>query len=265
MLAGRPYEDVAVRLDKSRVRELVAEYAATSSESAREQLVLAHVGFVRYLALRFANRGEPVEDLIQVGLVGLLKAVDRFDAQRGVEFSTFALPTIVGELKRHFRDKGWALHVPRRLQQLNLAISSASETLTNELGRSPSVEDIAARLGSTPEEILEAQEVGYAYAPRSLDADHSADDESGSRSLLERIGEDDKALEQIEDAEGVKRACATLDPRERVVIYLRYFKDQSQVEIARRLNVSQMSISRLQQRAVAKLRAALFGKTPPSE
>jgi RNA polymerase sigma-B factor len=263
MLADSRYDDAATRLDKGRVRELAAEYATTRSESVREQLVLAHTGLVRYLALRFANRGEAVEDLIQVGLIGLLKAVDRFDPERGVEFNTYALPTIIGELKRHFRDKGWALHVPRRLQELNLAVGRLSETLTNELGRSPSVDELAARLDATSEEVLEAQEVSYAYSPRSLDAEQASEKEATPTSLLERIGQDDKALGLFEDTEGLTRACETLDPRERVVIYLRYFKDLSQVEIARRFNVSQMSISRLQQRAVTKLREAMLGEALP--
>jgi RNA polymerase sigma-B factor len=259
MHAGPRYDEAPPRPDKARVAELFRQYATSKDASIRQELVLAHLGLVRYIAGRFSNRGEPMDDLEQVGVVGLIKAVDRFDADRGFEFSTFALPTIVGEIKRHFRDKGWAIHVPRRLQELNLTICRVVEQLAIELGRSPSVEDIAAKVGASCEEVLEAQEISYAYSPRSLD-DTGRERESKSSSLAERLGQDDKDLDSFENVEALIRACRELDPRERIVIYLRYVQGMPQVDIAKRFNVSQMSISRAQQRALEKLRRALSGQ-----
>ena len=246
-------------LDRSRAKELLAEFGRTRSPEVREELVIAYTGVVRYLASRFAYRGEPLEDLIQVGMVGLLKAIDRFDATRGFEFITFALPTIVGEIKRHFRDKGWALHVPRKLQDLNLAVTRAAETLTMELGRSATVDDIAGKLGVSGEQVIEAQELGRAYSTFSLDAELSSSDQRAKpRSLAERVGLADIGIASVENVTSLKQACEALDPTERLVIYLRFYEELPQTEIARRLNVSQMNVSRVQRRAIRKIRGALF-------
>ncbi|MBV8338532.1 MAG: SigB/SigF/SigG family RNA polymerase sigma factor [Candidatus Eremiobacteraeota bacterium] len=246
-------------LDRAHAKALLAEFAQTRSPEVREQLVVAYTGVVRYLASRFAYRGEPLEDLIQVGMVGLLKAIDRFDASRGFEFITFAMPTIVGEIKRHFRDKGWALHVPRKLQDLNLAVTRTAEALTVELGRSATVDDIASRLGVSSEQVIEAQELGRAYTTYSLDADASATDHHAKpTSLAERIGIADGDMASFENIASLKRACEVLDPTERLVVYLRFYEEVPQTEIARRLGVSQMNISRVQRRAIKKIRASLF-------
>lgn len=253
----QPRADFA--LDRSRAKALLAEFAETRSPEVREQLVIAYSGVVRYLASRFAYRGEPLEDLIQVGMVGLLKAIDRFDTSRGFEFITFALPTIVGEIKRHFRDKGWALHVPRKLQDLNLAVTRAAEVLTVELGRSATVDDIATRLGVSSEQVIEAQELGRAYSTFSLDADSSgADQHAKPTSLADRIGIADADMASFENVASLKRACEVLDPTERLVVYLRFYEEVPQTEIARRLGVSQMNISRVQRRAIRKIRAFLL-------
>src|ERR1700674_5025268 len=151
------------RFDRERVRALFAEYTKSRQSAPRDELVVLHLNLVRYLASRFANRGEALEDLIQVGTLGLIKAIDRFDTGRGVEFTTYATPTIVGEIKRYFRDKGWAVKVPRRLQELNLAVNRALEKLTVKLGRSPTIAELASHLGATEEDVLEAQELGQAY------------------------------------------------------------------------------------------------------
>src|SRR5215472_9948432 len=166
------------RFHRDKMRAMFAQFAGDRDPKIREELVVAHLKLVRFLAVRFANRGESIEDLIQVGTVGLIKAIDRFDVERGVEFTTYATPTIVGEMKRHFRDKGWAVKVPRRLQELNLAVNRAVERLSIELGRAATVADIAKALGATDEEIIEAQELGQAYNLLSLDTELTADGEA---------------------------------------------------------------------------------------
>jgi RNA polymerase sigma-B factor len=226
-------------------------------ESLRDELVVAHLNLVRFLAVKFANRGEPLDDLVQVGTVGLLKAIDRFELDRGVEFTTYATPTIVGEIKRYFRDKGWAVKVPRRLQELNLAVNRASDKLAIELGRSPTVGELATHLNATEEEILEAQELGQAYNLLSLDSEVSGETEKKSQTLADTVGVTDAGLELLEDRANLERAFSVLTGRERVIIYLRFYESVSQTEIAKRLNVSQMHVSRLQAKALEKLRAVL--------
>lgn len=223
----------------------------------RDELVVAHLNLVRFLAVKFANRGEPLDDLVQVGTVGLLKAIDRFEVDRGVEFTTYATPTIVGEIKRYFRDKGWAVKVPRRLQELNLAVNRASDKLAIELGRSPTVAELATHLNATEEEILEAQELGQAYNLLSLDSEVSGETEKKSQTLADTVGVNDAGLELLEDRANLERAFTVLTGRERVIIYLRFYESVSQTEIAKRLNVSQMHVSRLQAKALEKLRAVL--------
>jgi RNA polymerase sigma-B factor len=246
----------ASSFDRSKLRELLTEYATSKSEAAREQLVEMHLNVVRYLAAKFANRGEPLEDLVQVGSIGLLKAIERFDPARGVQFITYAMPTILGEIRRHFRDKGWAIRVPRRLQELSLAINRVAETLSVELCRSATVADIAKKLNATCEEIIQAHELGSAYCTLSLDA-HSPGDYKSPTTLAERLGTDDSELERTEHRVCLKRACGGLDNNERMVIHLRFFAEMSQAEIARRMGVSQMQISRIQQRAIGKIRVAM--------
>jgi RNA polymerase sigma-B factor len=245
------------RFDRDQTREWFSQYAASRAPEIREELVVAHLNLVRYLAVRFANRGESIDDLIQVGTVGLIKAIDRFDNERGVEFTTYATPTIIGEIKRHFRDKGWSVKVPRRLQELNLAVNRAVETLALELGRSVTVSDLAARLGASVEDIIESQELGQAYNVLSLDTELAAEGEARSATLLDYVGSHDEALELFENKANLETAIHVLDPRERVIVYLRFYENLSQTEIAKRLNVSQMHVSRLQARALAKLKQSL--------
>ena len=223
-------------------------------ERLRNELVVAHLNLVRYLGVKFANRGEPLDDLLQVGTVGLLKAIDRFDLERGVEFTTYATPTIVGEIKRHFRDKGWAVKVPRRLQELNLAVNRAIEKLTVKLGHSPTVSELAAHLGASEEDVLEAQELGQAYNLLSLDTELNGDGDKKSQTLADYVGQNDSELELLEDRANLERGFEILSGRERVILYLRFYESVSQTEIAKRLSVSQMHVSRLQQKALEKLR-----------
>lgn len=241
------------RFDRERTRDLFVLFAESRDPGVRDDLVLAHLNLVRYLAVRFAHRGETLEDLIQVGTLGLIKAIDRFDASRGVEFTTYATPTIIGEIKRHFRDKGWAVKVPRRLQELNLAVNRAVENLSMELGRSPTVQDLSSKLGATDEEIIEAQELGQVYNLLSLDTELGGDGEAKPATLLDYVGSDERGFKALDDRVGLERAFEVLDRRERIIIYLRFFNNLAQAEIAKRMNVSQMHVSRLQQRALAKL------------
>ena len=260
----RPAQEDEERWDRRRTREAFARLAETrgvdpvAHERVRDELVVAHLNLVRYLAVKFANRGEALEDLVQVGTLGLIKAIDRFDGERGVEFTTYATPTVVGEIKRYFRDKGWAVKVPRRLQELNLAVNRAIEKLSVELGHSPTVAELAERLGATEEEILEAQELGQAYNLLSLDTEVSGDGEKGAQTLADYIGKHDPQLLNLEDRANLERAFEVLTGRERIILFLRFYESVSQTEIAKRLNVSQMHVSRLQQKALEKLRSALL-------
>jgi RNA polymerase sigma-B factor len=246
-------------------RKRRAEGQATSADAdeyvrLRDELVVAHLNLVRYLAVKFANRGESLDDLIQVGTVGLLKAIDRFDLERGVEFTTYATPTIVGEIKRYFRDKGWAVKVPRRLQELNLSVNRAIEKLNVKLGHSPTVGELAEHLGVSQEDILEAQELGQAYNLLSLDTELSGEGDKKTQTLADYIGHNDAGLELLEDKANLERAFDVLTRRERVILYLRFYESVSQTEIAKRLNVSQMHVSRLQQKALEKLKHVLQEK-----
>lgn len=252
------------RWDRRRTRAAFASLAGArqkgspEADKLRDELVVAHLNLVRYLAVKFANRGESLEDLIQVGTVGLIKAIDRFDLGRGVEFTTYATPTIVGEIKRYFRDKGWAVKVPRRLQELNLAVNRAIEKLTVELGYSPTVAELAKHLAVTEEEILEAQELGQAYNLLSLDSEVTGDGDKNAQRLADYIGQQDPELANLEDRANLERAFDVLSRRERIILFLRFYESVSQTEIAKRLNVSQMHVSRLQQRALEKMREALL-------
>lgn len=246
-------------LSKDEVRELFTAYQEESGEEERakyrERLVSQHIGLVEFLARRFRNRGEPVEDLIQVGTIGLLKAIERFDLERGVEFSTYATPTIVGELKRHFRDKGWAVRVPRRLQELHLELTKTVGHLAHDLGRSPTVEEIAKAAGITQEEVLEGLEIAQAYNFTSLDA--PIDSQEGSTSFAEQLGSEDEQLENLEYRASLAPEMAKLPEREQKIVYLRFYKGLTQSEIASRLGISQMHVSRLLTRTLAQLREAL--------
>ncbi|MCX8007592.1 MAG: SigB/SigF/SigG family RNA polymerase sigma factor [Coriobacteriia bacterium] len=243
--------------DKARTRELFRRYRAHGDEAARDELVSMYLNLVRYLASRFRNRGEPLDDLVQVGTIGLIKAIDRFDVDRDVEFTTYATPTIVGEIKRHFRDKGWAVKVPRRLQELSFKVNQSIDALTQELRRAPTVEEIGERIGATAEEVLEALESSEAYNFVSLEGDRNSDAQDSTFSILEYIGKNDHLIDVVEDratlAEGLKR----LSPVEQQVLYLRFFEGLTQTDIAQRLGISQMQVSRMLRKTLRVLRDAL--------
>jgi RNA polymerase sigma-B factor len=233
-----------------------AEPGSAQHQSARDDLVALHLPLVEHLARRFAGRGEPLDDLVQVGTIGLIKSVDRFDLERGVEFSTYATPTVVGEIKRHFRDKGWAVRVPRRLQELRLSLGAATEDLSHSLGRAPTVAELAARLSLSQEEVLEGLESANAYSTVSLDSGTETDD--GPAAMLETMGVEDDALEGVEYRESLRPLLAQLAPRERQILMLRFSRNMTQSQIAAEVGISQMHVSRLLGRTLAQLRIGLL-------
>jgi RNA polymerase sigma-B factor len=240
--------------ERAEVREKFADLAATGDRRLRDELVEAHIGLAEYLARRFANRGEPLDDLVQVALIGLVKAVNRFDPNRGVEFSTYATHTIAGELKRHFRDKGWAVRAPRRMQELYLRLTQVVSSLGQQLGRSPTIGELAAETQVSEEEVLEALEAGQAYRFASLDVPKGGSDDGDT--LGEGLGEDDPGIANAESRVVLSPLMARLPARQRQIIRLRFFEGLTQSEIASRLGISQMHVSRLLARSVAELRAA---------
>jgi RNA polymerase sigma-B factor len=221
----------------------------------RGELVEIHLPLVEYLARRFRNRGEWLDDLTQVATIGLIKSIDRFDLARGVEFSTYATPTIVGEIKRHFRDKGWAVRVPRRLQELKLALTKAIGELAQKEGRAPTIAELAAHLQMSEEEVLEGLESANAYSTVSLDAPDSGDEDAPA--VAESLGMLDDALEGVEYRESLKPLLERLQPREKRILLLRFFGNMTQSQIATELGISQMHVSRLLARTLAQLRDGL--------
>jgi len=225
------------------------EFATTRDPVLRDALVEAHLGLAHQLARRFGNRGETHDDLVQVASVALIHAVDRFDPDRGFEFSTFATRTILGELKRHFRDKGWAVRAPRRIQELYLELGAATDALTQELGHPPTVPQLAARTGASEEAVLEAMEAGQAYRATSIDA---PDRREGT--IASRLGQIDAGFDGAEDHQVLGLALAELPEREQQILRLRYVDGLTQSQIAERIGVSQMHVSRLLTASIARLR-----------
>ncbi|GHH89570.1 RNA polymerase sigma factor [Streptomyces capitiformicae] len=246
--------------DRSGARALFVELRSLKEGSAeyaelRNRLVRMHLPLVEHLARRFRNRGEPLDDLTQVATIGLIKSVDRFDPDRGVEFSTYATPTVVGEIKRHFRDKGWAVRVPRRLQELRLALTTATAELSQQHGRSPTVHELAEKLAISEEEVLEGLESANAYSTLSLDVPDT-DDESPA--VADTLGAEDEALEGVEYRESLKPLLEDLPPREKRILLLRFFGNMTQSQIAQEVGISQMHVSRLLARTLAQLREKLL-------
>lgn len=260
---AEPDEVVDVRGsdDRARSRELLVRLGELTPEDpqwqqVRDELVRSHLPLVEHLARRFRHRGEPYDDLVQVGTIGLIKAIDRFDTERGVEFSTYATPTIVGEIKRYFRDKGWAVRVPRRLQELRLALSTATAEASQQLGRSPTVAELAERLKVSEEEVLEGLTSANAYAAVSLEG-ADADGEDGM-AMLDTLGEEDSSLVGVENRESLRPLLARLPARERTILRLRFFQNMTQSQIAAEIGISQMHVSRLLARTLAELRQGMF-------
>jgi RNA polymerase sigma-B factor len=216
-------------------------------------MVARHLGLARHLALRYSDGIEPLDDLVQVASLGLIKAVDRFDPERGVSFTTFAVPTILGELRRHFRDRGWAIHVPRDLKEASLRVSRA---LAAHGGRSPTPAELARETGLTVEAVLDALQAAGAQRALSLDAPVGAEEEGEAGTLLDRLGEADEGLDRAHDRATLARLAHVLDEREREIVRLRFEEDLTQSEIGERVGVSQMQVSRLIRSALTRMRAA---------
>ena len=246
---------------REELRRLHRRYAETADpqerDRIREQLVKGYESLVHFLARRFQNRGEPLEDIVQVGFLGLIKAIDRFDPDLGNEFTTFATPTILGEIRRYFRDKGWAIRFPRRLQELYQQVVRTNEELKNELNRQPTVAEVAERLGVDQGDVLEAMEMSTALTPISIDATIGGSESEGGRQLGETVGTEDPNLDRVEMREVLERAMQHLNERERRIMIMRFFEEMSQSEVAERLGISQMHVSRLQRAALEQLREYL--------
>ncbi|EPJ37609.1 RNA polymerase sigma factor SigF [Streptomyces afghaniensis] len=264
LLAGLPdippYEEVdavdARALSKTLFQRLESLEEGTHEYSyVRNTLVELNLALVKFAASRFRSRSEPMEDIIQVGTIGLIKAIDRFELSRGVEFPTFAMPTIVGEIKRFFRDTSWSVRVPRRLQELRLDLAKAGDELAQKLDRAPTVTELAERLGISNDEVVEGMAASNAYTASSLDAQPEEDDSEGA--LADRIGYEDHGLEGIEYVESLKPLIAELPPRDRKILSLRFVAGMTQSEIGEELGISQMHVSRLLSRTLVRLRKGL--------
>jgi len=232
--------------------ERFLEYRRTGDRRVRNGLIEQHMGLAEHLARRYRNRGQATEDLNQVALLGLVKAVDRFDPGRGLAFTTFATPTIVGELKRHFRDRAWTVHVPRQVQEQVLAVTRSIQDLSQELGRSPTVAETARASGRSEEAVLEAMEASRVLAVKSLDAPIGADADAGT--VADLLGSDEPGHEAVEHRMLVDALVEELEPRERRIIRLRFYEGMSQSQIGERLGMSQMHVSRLLARTLSRLR-----------
>ncbi|MEU3880548.1 RNA polymerase sigma factor SigF [Streptomyces californicus] len=255
-----PYAEVGA-LDARALSKTLFERLETLDEGTHEYsyvrntLVELNLALVKFAASRFRSRSEPMEDIVQVGTIGLIKAIDRFELSRGVEFPTFAMPTIIGEIKRFFRDTSWSVRVPRRLQELRLDLAKAGDELSQQLDRAPTVAELSERLGITPEEVVEGMTASNAYTASSLDA--KPEDDEGEGALADRIGYEDNGLEGIEYVESLKPLIASLPARDRMLLSLRFVSNMTQSEIGEELNISQMHVSRLLSRTLTKLRKGL--------
>ncbi|MGW4494447.1 RNA polymerase sigma factor SigF [Streptomyces sp. NPDC004376] len=255
-----PYDEVgpvdARALSKTLFERLEALEEGTYEHAyVRNTLVELNLALVRFAASRFRSRSEPMEDIVQVGTIGLIKAIDRFEMARGVEFPSFAMPTIIGEIKRFFRDTSWSVRVPRRLQELRLDLAKAGDELAQRLDRAPTVAELAEKLGISNEEVVEGMAASNAYTAASLDAQPEEDDSEGA--LADRIGYEDHGLEGIEYVESLKPLIAALAPRDRQILSLRFVAGMTQSEIGEELGISQMHVSRLLSRTLVRLRRGL--------
>ena len=226
---------------------------------ARDRMVVDHIPLVRRLCRRFSHTGEPIDDLVQVGTIGLLKAIAKFEPSRGFHFVTYAVPVIVGEIKNHLRDHGWAVKVPRKLQKHKLAVQRAVDSLGHSLSRAPTVEEIAGETGLSQEDVYDTFEIINYGRPLSLDAQYNGNSSGETSTLLDYIGNDDPQLDRLSDRMDLASTIGCLDRRERTIILLKFYAGLSQTEIAGRIGISQMHVSGLQRFALAKLRQRLTG------
>ena len=237
--------------------DLLRRYHEDGDVRARQALIERHVPFVRRLAQRYAHRGETLEDLTQVGCVGLIKAIDRFDGHYKVTLATYAAPNVLGEIKRHFRDKGWAVRVPRDVQELNVKLGRVVDDLTSKLGRSPSVDELAKATESSPEQVVEALDSSRAYNTVSLSAPAVDGDDDDGGDPLERLGDEDAGYELAEERQLLREGFKELCERERKILHMRFFLGLTQSEIADRVGISQMHVSRLIRQSIDQVRDRL--------
>ena len=244
------------RWDEMSTNELFAELRETDNPQLRDYLIKRHEGLVRHVGKAYQESAESYEDILAVGREGLINAVDRFDPGRGTKFATFAVPTIRGEIQRYFRDQTWGIHVPRRIQELSAMARQVREQMTQLEGHPPSYADLAQKLSVSEEELIEAVEVGRQYDLVSLEAGAGQTSEEAP-SYLDQAGEEDDQIEQLADQDELFSAIKQLPARQQVILVLRFYRELSQQEVARRLGISQMHVSRLQHRATDQLKEIL--------
>ena len=244
-------------MPKRELDSLIREFLETRDVGMRERIIAAHLNMARFFAKRFGSRSDQYEDLLQVATMGLINAVDRYDTSHGTEFATFATVTILGEIKRYFRDKTWSVKVPRRIKDMNVMVNSALEKLSKEMDHQPSYEEVADYLGCTIEEIIESREAVMSYNVVSLDMEIEGGVGESSSTLMEMIGNIDKKLDRISDRLSLQSGLKQLRDQEKFVIFNRYFNNMSQAQIAKMMDVSQMQVSRIQKEALKKLKRIL--------
>lgn len=241
-------------LEKHDIKELFKIFKKTQNKEIRDYLIEKHIYIAEILSKKYANRGIDYDDIFQVASIGLIYAVNRYDVDKGFEFSSFATPTIIGEIKKYFRDKGWTIRVPRRIQELSKKINNAKVHLSQELQRSPTIEDIADYLNSTEEQVLEAMEASKVYTPQSLDVTYDSNGDDKEVNLSDLIGEEELYFTKIEDNDFLLRATKNLNEIEKQILIQRYFDKKTQESIANNLDISQMTVSRIEKRVIQKLR-----------
>ncbi|WP_406243147.1 SigB/SigF/SigG family RNA polymerase sigma factor [Tissierella carlieri] len=240
--------------DKTEIKNLFKSYSQNKDKDTRDKLIEKHIYIAEILSKKYANRGIEYDDIYQVACIGLIYAIDRYDIDKGYEFSSFATPTIIGEIKKYFRDKGWTIRVPRRIQELSKKINNAKVFLSQQLQRSPTVEDIATYLKCSEEEILEAMEASKVYTPQSLDVTYDSNNEDKDVNLADLIGEEDHYFSRIENNDFLVKTMEKLNDVEKQILIERYFNKKTQVSIAKMLDISQMTVSRIEKRVLEKLR-----------
>lgn len=249
------------QLKQMPTEELFRLWRRTKNPKIRDELIFRHLDLAKVLARRFMGRGEPLEDLIQVAIYGLINAIDRYDPDRGTKFETFAYPTILGELKRHFRDTAWSMQLPRGLQELNQKAYKLVDILTQKLGRPPTISELAQELGVSEEQVIEALEAANAYETISLEQEISADEDDKPQTLEELVSlTEDEEVQRWQQRQLIEDAMKVLDERERKIVEMRFFDDLTQTQIAQRLGISQMHVSRLLRRAIRKMQAYMKGR-----
>lgn len=240
--------------NKAEIKELFKSYSKNKDKATRDKLIEKHIYIAEILSKKYANRGIEYDDIYQVACIGLIYAIDRYDMDKGYEFSSFATPTIIGEIKKYFRDKGWTIRVPRRIQELSKKVNNAKVFLSQQLQRSPTVEDIANYLKCSEEEILEAMEASKVYTPQSLDVTYDSNNDDKDVNLADLIGEEDHYFSKIENNDFLVRTMEKLNDVEKQILIERYFNKKTQVSIAKMLDISQMTVSRIEKRVLEKLR-----------